>query len=237
LPNHGEWGASAVVRPEETHLLVAERTDPKHDGPFPAIARLYNGESGELAIAFTGFQNGVVVATFSPDNDELMLSDGDYIYLWPAPMIDVLAAAYGESLGVALPVPTSTPRATRAATTPTPTPVTESTPTPDPDATVTPTPIPATPTPFLPAELQLYCTVTTDRLNLRPGPGTNYNPPITVLEIGELLVGIGRNADSSWLQVSVLEDNLSLGDTGWVSADFVFCVGPDVEDLPVVEVE
>ena len=95
----------------------------------------------------------------------------------------------------------------------------------------------ATPTPFLPAELQVYCTVTTDRLNLRPGPGTNFNPPITVLEIGALLVAIGRNNDSSWLQVSVLEDNLSLGDMGWVSSDFIFCVGPDVEDLPVVEVE
>jgi hypothetical protein len=82
--------------------------------------------------------------------------------------------------------------------------------------------------------LDIFCTVITDRLNLRPGPGTNFNPPLAVLETGEILVVVGRNADGSWLQVVVLDDNLEPEILGWVSAEFVFCVG-EIEDAPVVE--
>jgi hypothetical protein len=130
--------------------------------------------------------------------------------------------------------PAVTPRATA-----TPRPTSGVTPSPTATSAVTSVPTPtrtasATPTPFLPTQLEIFCTVITDRLNLRPGPGTNFTPIIDVLEIGELLVVVGRNDDSSWLQVEVLDENLIIENTGWVSAEFVFCVG-DINDAPVIE--
>jgi hypothetical protein len=87
-----------------------------------------------------------------------------------------------------------------------------------------------TPTPFTPAvNLEIFCTVITDRLNLRPGPGTAFNLVIRVLVV------TSRNEDGTWLQVDVLDENLNVAATGWVSADFVFCIG-GIEDAPVIEV-
>jgi uncharacterized protein YraI len=78
--------------------------------------------------------------------------------------------------------------------------------------------------------------VTTDRLNLRPGPGTEFNPRVGVVEVGQILQVVGRNEDSSWLQVAVLDANEELVLTGWVSTDFITCTG-DVDNAPVVELE
>jgi hypothetical protein len=87
-----------------------------------------------------------------------------------------------------------------------------------------------TPTPFTPAvNLEIFCTVITDRLNLRPGPGTAFNLVIRVLVV------TGRNEDGTWLQVDVLDENLNVAATGWVSADFVFCIG-EIDDAPIIEV-
>jgi hypothetical protein len=231
LVGHSEWGSSAVVSPDDGYILSAGRAEADHDGPAPSMARLWNAETGELAIAFVGFPDSVVAATFRPDGDELLFSDGLYVYTWPAPMISVFAAAYGEAVGVQMPVPTtenpSTPVPTAtSAVTPAPTPTLI------PTVTLTPTPTASPP----PVSLDIFCTVTADRLNLRPGPGTNYNPPLGVLETGEILLVVGRNADGSWLQVAVVDDFLEPETIGWVSADFLFCVG-NVEDAPVVEVE
>lgn len=85
------------------------------------------------------------------------------------------------------------------------------------------------------ATLDVFCTVLAERLNLRPGPGTQFNPPIRVLEAGEILVGIGRTADSTWVLVGVLDaETFAPIDAGWASADYLFCVG-DINTLPVVE--
>jgi hypothetical protein len=71
------------------------------------------------------------------------------------------------------------------------------------------------------------CTVNTRSLNLRPGPGPQFNPPLTSLAKGTLLSATARNANSSWLQVSVVDSS----QTGWVSAQFVDCVQA-VSSLP-----
>ena len=74
-----------------------------------------------------------------------------------------------------------------------------------------------------------------ERLNLRPGPGTQFNPPIRALESGEIVVGVGRTPDSSWLLVGVLDsETFEPVEAGWVSAEYLFCVG-DIATLPVVE--
>ena len=216
-----EWGSTATISPDGAYIFSAGRAAPGHDGPISGSARVWNATTGELVVAFIGYQNSVIAANFSPNGDELLTSDGYNVYIWPAPMLEVFAAAYGEPIGVQVPVPT-------VAATATPTPTRTATPTVSPDAS---------PTPFLPSnKLEVFCSVTIDRLNLRPGPGTNFNPPLTVLDTAAFLVAVGRNADSSWLQVVVLDDTWVVAYTGWVSADYVFCVG-DLSAVPVVEVE
>ena len=244
LLGHGEWGGLAAVSPDDAYVVSAGRAEPGQDGPTTSTARLWNTNSGDLAVALIGYPAGIVAAAFRPDGDELMTSDGSFVYIWPMQMMDVLAASFGEAVGVQIPgpdvaatptAPRRTPRATPNAT-PTHTATPVPTPTQLPTATPTsiPTSIPTSSVPFV--SLEIFCTVTTDRLNLRPGPGTNFNPPIDVLELGDLLIVIGRNGDSSWLQVQLLDVDLAVEATGWVSADFLFCVG-EVNDAPVVEVE
>lgn len=58
-------------------------------------------------------------------------------------------------------------------------------------------------------------TVNSPFLNLRDGPGANFNI-ITTLAEGQPLNLLGRNADNSWVQV-----NVPGGATGWVSARFI----------------
>lgn len=227
LVGHQEWGSTAVVRADDAYIVSAGRAEPGQDGPAPATVRIWD-TNGDLRIALVGYPSSVVAAIFRPDGAELLTSDGTTVYLWPGPMIDVFAATYGEPVGVQVPVPSAeTPAAT-----PTPTATTRATPTSTPTRIPTATPTSESST----VELDIFCTVTTDRLNLRAGPGTNFDPPLAVLESGEIVVGIGRNADSTWLQVVVLDENLEPEITGWVSVDFLFCVG-DIESAPVVQVE
>jgi WD40 repeat protein len=235
LLGHSEWGSTATLSPDDAYIFSAGRAEPGHDGSVNATARVWNRETGALAVVFVGYRSSVVSALFSPDGDELLTSDGSYVYIWPAPMLDVLAATFAEAVGVQIPLPEATPGSTG---TPTPTraPTRAPTPTSIPTATVAPT---ATPTVIPTAtgttiSLEIFCTVITDRLNLRPGPGTNFNPVIQVLEIGELLVVSGRNEDATWLQVDVLDENLEVAVSGWVSAEFVFCVG-EIDAAPIIE--
>jgi uncharacterized protein YraI len=55
-------------------------------------------------------------------------------------------------------------------------------------------------------------TVTSRGLNLRPGPGTEYGPPLSILLQDASVTVIGSNADGEWLQVQ-----LPSGEQGWVS--------------------
>lgn len=233
LAGHSEWGSTAAISPDDAYIFSAGRAEPSAEGNVATTARIWNTETGALAVALVGYQKSVITAVFRPDGEELLTSDGLYVYIWPEPMLGVFAATFAEAVGVQVPTPevTPTPEGPRPTATPTATRAVTSAPTPTliPTATLTPTPF----TP--PVNLEIFCTVITDRLNLRPGPGTNFNPVIQVLEIGELLVVTGRNEDGSWLQVDWLDANLNVAATGWVSADFVFCIG-EIEDAPVVEV-
>lgn len=68
-------------------------------------------------------------------------------------------------------------------------------------------------TPAAPASAPA-CTVVSLALNLRPGPGLNYNPPVRVLTQGTVLTPLARNAAATWIQVQVVDT----AETGWVSA-------------------
>ena len=91
---------------------------------------------------------------------------------------------------------------------------------------------PAEPT-ALPGPL---CTVLTD-LNLRPGPGTAYRPPLRALPAGTQLEPLGFNPQGvpggPWVQVKEITRN----EIGWVSAggQFVSC-NLDLTQLPAVAV-
>jgi uncharacterized protein YraI len=71
-------------------------------------------------------------------------------------------------------------------------------------------------------------TVKGDLVNLRSGPGTGYGV-VARAKSGDTLTAVGRNADSSWLQVT------TGGKKSWVSAQLVSAAG-SVANLPVVKV-
>ena len=121
--------------------------------------------------------------------------------------------------------PTTPPTATQ---TPEPSPTATGLPTDTPTSTITPSPTSTTESPAGPE-----CTVLVPRLNLRPGPGVNFNPPIAALGRGTALVPLARNGDAAWILVDVQNQDLR----GWVSAgsQYVEC-SIDITDLDVTEV-
>ena len=127
------------------------------------------------------------------------------------------------ALQVAAPTPTPVPP-TPTPVPPTPTPV-PPTPTPVP-LTPTPTPAPATPTPQptntpLPTPTpEPFAVVLADVLNLRAGPGTNYDV-ISKLKAGDQLSLVERTQDGEWVCVENPNDE----GLGWVFASLV--------DIPV----
>jgi hypothetical protein len=105
-----------------------------------------------------------------------------------------------------------------------PTETVELEPTESPQATEEPTPEPqptAVPQPFTAAP--------TDVLNIRQGPART-TPSLGRLQPGQEVVVVGRNADSTWLQIQIPNSP----DFGWVSAEFVTTSG-DVNTLPVTD--
>lgn len=99
-----------------------------------------------------------------------------------------------------------------------------------PTATLLPTDTPtstpqATATPSV-----LTATVTSRVLNVRTGPGTEYDPPIGQLERGDQVPVIGANADLSWLLIQFR------GQSAWISAQFVDIFDPAnfLPTLPIV---
>lgn len=85
----------------------------------------------------------------------------------------------------------------------------------------TPTPTPTPPPPLV--------TATQSSINLRSGPGINYNR-IGRLALGESLPIVGRNNDSSWWLVAT-----PAGGVAWVSAMTVAAAYAD-DSLPVVSI-
>jgi len=81
--------------------------------------------------------------------------------------------------------------------------------------------VPPTATPSVP-----QATVKGQNLNIRGGPGANF-PVIATAKQGQVFDVVGRNSDSSWLQVCCFD-----GKPGWVSASLVTSSG-DVTTLSV----
>ncbi len=69
-----------------------------------------------------------------------------------------------------------------------------------------------------------------NRLNVRSGPGTNYDI-VERLNPGSEVVSIGRTSDSEWLQLSLPD---TADGTGWVAAEYVSLGGAE-DELPVVD--
>lgn len=110
----------------------------------------------------------------------------------------------------------------RAKPSPTPTATPTGTITPVPTATNTPVPPPPTPTRSGGGSNdQPLCVVRANLLNLRPGPGTDYHPPIGALERDALVVPLNRNGNSTWIRVQPIPN----GPIGWVNAapQFISC--------------
>lgn len=129
------------------------------------------------------------------------------------PEVDTVATRVAEELAVAQTLTASAP--TEA---PEPTVTTAASPT-APEATAT--------------EAAVLCTVVSARLNLRPGPGTVYDPPLGNVPEGTQLRARARNPEGTWLEVAVEGS----GETGWVSAapQFLSCEG-EVEALALGDI-
>lgn len=143
----------------------------------------------------------------------------------------------GRAQPTRTPLPTFTPAPspTPLALVPTKTPIP---PAPTPTPTVvqatpdTPTPASAEPTEAAPAETPVPsgASITVDtNLNVRTGPGTNYDR-IGVLQQGSTATIIGRNAISSWWQISFADGP---GGKGWVADGYGATT--NTEGVPVVE--
>ena len=89
----------------------------------------------------------------------------------------------------------------------------------------------------IPAEdLDLTVTVIGDVVNLRRGPGTNYEI-VGKARLDETLTIVGRNTDSSWWQVCCILDTENLG---WIIDEFVETrFSPEQVEgvVPIVEVD
>ena len=94
---------------------------------------------------------------------------------------------------------------------------------------VSPTPVQPTPTPQPPAQGVPQATVNAYALNVRTGPGTNYDI-VGVLLNGQKVEISGRNADATWYQIKFAP---APGGLGWVSAAYV--TADNVGNVPVVE--
>jgi hypothetical protein len=222
---------------ENGEAVQVRRTLPANGAYNIIVGGVTEGDGGEYSLTLT-LEGTSVVETDTPQPEETATATVTSSPTPTATPTSTQASGPRGRRGVPTPRSRTTPTGDATPTaTPTRTPtaiptVTEvATTTPTATATATATETPETP----PLALSVFCTVITDRLNLRPGPGTQFDPPIDVLVTGDLLVVIGRNADSTWLQVALLDVNLDVEAVGWVSAEFVFCVG-EVGDAPVVGV-
>jgi hypothetical protein len=69
-------------------------------------------------------------------------------------------------------------------------------------------------------------TIATNMLNVRDAPNPFTGAVLTRVRLGEIYPVIGRNADTSWIQLNVN------GVIGWVNRVYVFV--PNVQSVPVV---
>lgn len=88
-----------------------------------------------------------------------------------------------------------------------------------------PTPIPIPPTP--PPPVGASATVNTSLLNVRNSPNPFTGAVLTRIQFGQSYAVIGRNADSSWLQLNVN------GLVGWVNARYVLAY--NIGGVPITD--
>ncbi len=102
-----------------------------------------------------------------------------------------------------------------------------STPTPlPPGVTPLPTVIPPTPVTPVPTTIPNTAIVNTAHLNVRSGPGVGY-VRVTAVDNGNLVSLLGRNLDTSWLNIRT-----NNGQQGWVNTRYL-TTGTNVANLPV----
>ena len=136
--------------------------------------------------------------------------------------IPLTTAAPGLTTATALPAASPTASPTRPPTaTPMPTPTNTRVPTITPTSSPTPTPEP---------EITISETLTTT-VNVRSGPGTDY-PTIGQFKPGQTALVTGRNADTSWWQVSLT--NTRVYTDGWIYSTLVAFSG-DSKSVPIVK--
>jgi uncharacterized protein YraI len=97
-----------------------------------------------------------------------------------------------------------------------------------PPSTPTPVPYPPTPTPYPPPPSGgAYATINTTFLNLRDAPSAEVGRILRRLYRGEVYTVIGRNTDSSWLQID------ANGLHGWINSSYV--IGVNIQNVPVTQ--
>ena len=82
-----------------------------------------------------------------------------------------------------------------------------------------------------PPDANVPTITTTDVVNIRSGPGTDY-PSYGVAPIGTTAIAIGISPDSGWYNIQIPAEISSEG-TGWVNANYV--TAENTENLPVVQ--
>lgn len=240
--------ALVVVISDSSDLLRAwaEQVLPLTDAPFVVASSYSASPLAEPYVSAAGGAGGLLVGYRDAYTYNEMLTTLLYGELptetppptsTPSPLPPSATAAPGESSPIpaesteeALPTDTATATATPSPTaSPTPTATDTATPTSTPTFTPTPT---ATYTPS-PTPLPVAVVISSQAVNVRSGPGTNFQP-ISTLRPGTEILVLGPNEDGTWL-------NILLGDgsIGWVSASLLEIQTPtppgDEEATPTPE--
>ena len=175
-------------------------------------ANLWRNEDGAF-VAHFGAGKRLTAIYRTEDGDYYFVYDDDGIHGWA--LAEELLVVSGRSLPIEE-FPANPTSETEIATVETV------------DEAATPTP---TPTPTVgPQKIVVTVNNIGQRLNVRAGPGTEHEI-VAKAVAGVAFNAIGRNEESSWIQVTVAD--LPSG-FGWVSAEFVTVDGP-LDQLPVVE--
>jgi hypothetical protein len=148
----------------------------------------------------------------------LLLACGNTSANTPTPDLVATQVAVEKAAAATL---TAEAQALKAEATPDEIPATETTiPTPSPTVSAAGDTLTFAQSTEMPASSPL-CTVVTNGLNLRSGPGIAYEPPLKSLSQGTLLKPLTRISDNSWIEAQVQDTN----EVGWVGADaqFISC--------------
>jgi len=201
-----------LVEPAQGALLTTNQEVPiRMEYSGPASAQVYVWVNGQR-LGMLPAEPGSAAASFV----WMPQTIGNHVLYLEARDGDGNLIVRSEVVSVRVELPTLAAQPAAPAP-PTPSPATQPTPPPAPAPTVEPTPAPtevpqATATPAPTATPGL--TVANDFVNLRAGPGTNYDL-LGRLSRGQMAQVTGKSSDGQWWRVSVQ------GKTAWVSGQFV----------------